>query len=156
KGKAEGLREAAADALGGIGPDAVKAAPTLIGAIKKTKDAELKATVLRSLGSMGYKEADGIAAMTAGLSAKEEEVREAAATALGNMGKAAEPAVPALAEALKDPEEEVRDNALDALGMLGPIAKEAIPAIKAFIEKADDESVREAAAEVLKKIEAKQ
>ena len=49
-----------------------------------------------------------------------------------------------------------RDSALDALGMLGPVAKDAISALKSFADAATDASVREAVADVLRKIEARQ
>ncbi len=131
KDEDEEVRRDAAAALGDIGPAAAKnkdAVPALIVALKKDED---------------------------------EEVRRNAATALGKIGPVAaknKDAVPALIIALKkDVDEEVRRNAAIALGKFGPAAaknKDAVPALTEAL-KDEDEDVREAAEEALKKIKAK-
>jgi len=91
-----------------------------------------------------------------------------AASALKRMGAAAAPAVPALIGALdthpsREPDlegppryyKDARSVAAEALAAIGPAARAALPKLREVAEKDDEPEVRDAAAEALKRIEAK-
>src|SRR5262249_40426544 len=80
----------------------------------------------------------------------ETEVKLAALRALGACGK---PAVPVLTEALKDLHSEVLVVAAGSLGRIGPEAREAIPGLL-LLWKDDEETIKNAAGDALKKIDA--
>jgi HEAT repeat protein len=109
----EGIRSAAADALGEIGGQ------TAVGALLAALDdpqAEVRAAAVRSLGALADPiAADGLAHLLA--KDPQEEVRCEAADALGRLGQRS--AVGALIEALKDRGPGVRAKAAEALGALG-------------------------------------
>jgi HEAT repeat protein len=121
----EGLRYAAAYALGKIGPAAVAAEPVL--RELAASDDELMATV----------------ATWAGLKIKPDD------------GSQFEAAIPMLRRALRGDREMVRLEAAVALGDIGPSAASAIPILELVSEEDPVKQVREAAAAALAKIRAK-
>lgn len=121
----DGLRYAAAYALGKIGPAADAAAPVL--RELASSDDELLATV----------------ATWAGLKIKPDD------------GSQFEAAIPMLRRALRGDREMVRLEAAVALGDIGPSAASAIPILELVSEEDSVKQVREAAAAALAKIRAK-
>lgn len=121
----DGLRYAAAYALGKIGPAAAAAAPVL--RELAASDDELLATV----------------ATWAGLKIKPDD------------GSQFEAAIPMLRRALRGDREMVRLEAAVALGDIGPSAASAIPILELVSEEDSVKQVREAAAAALAKIRAK-
>lgn len=121
----DGLRYAAAYALGKIGPAAAAAAPVL--RELASSDDELLATV----------------ATWAGLKIKPDD------------GSQFEAAIPMLRRALRGDREMVRLEAAVALGDIGPSAASAIPILELVSEEDSVKQVREAAAAALAKIRAK-
>ena len=138
--------EAAADALGRMGPAAVKALPQLVEALKEEEI--LRKSAADALGEMGPAAVEALPQLVEALKDdKEEMVREAAADALGKMGQAAVEALPQLVEALKDDKEE-RVRAAAA----GALAVEALPQLVEALKDDKEEMVREAAAHALGKM----
>jgi HEAT repeat protein len=121
----DGLRYAAAYALGRIGPAAVAAEP-MLRELAGSED-ELMATV----------------ATWAGLKIKPDDASQF------------EAAIPMLRRALRGDREMVRLEAAVALGDIGPAAASAIPLLELVSEEDSVKQVREAAAAALAKIRAK-
>jgi HEAT repeat protein len=118
------IRASAARALGGVGPKAHIAVPSLIKTLKvKDKNEPKSAAVLRAqaawaLGQIGSKDKATIPALLAMLQDNElgdEGDRYAAVEALGNIGPAAKSAIPALTRALKDKSYQIQQAAAQAL-----------------------------------------
>jgi hypothetical protein len=89
-------QQAAADALGRIGPPAV---PPLVAALESS-DPQTRLRAAEVLARMGSDAKDAVPALTRLLDDPDEEIRKAATRALGQIGPAAEEAVPALVRAL--------------------------------------------------------
>jgi HEAT repeat protein len=136
----------AADALGSIGPAAVKAVPALTMALAMSRPGSFHAVLTDPSGG-DYSRAswqsvadalrkigpDAVPALTTALGGSDGAVRRSAAEALGNLGLAAVKAVPALVEALNDPDIELRCDAAKALGNIGPDAAAGVPALAAAL-----------------------
>ena len=138
------VRSAAAGALGKTGPEAV---PALIKALGD-ENSYVRSAAAEALGKIGP---EAVPALIRALGDEDSSVRWRAAYTLGEIGPEAKEAVLALIRALGDEDSSVRWRAARALGKIGPEAKEAVPAlIEALGDK--DEQVREAAAEALGKI----
>ena len=126
------VRSAAAEALGKIGPEAV---PALIRALGD-EDSSVRWRAAYTLGEIGPEAKEAVLALIRALGDEDSSVRWRAARALGKIGPEAKEAVPALIEALGDKDEQVREAAAEALGKIGSEAKEAVPAlIKALGDK---------------------
>ncbi|HUT14593.1 MAG TPA: HEAT repeat domain-containing protein [Thermoguttaceae bacterium] len=82
------------------------------------------------------------------------QVRVDAAAALGAIGAESEETIVALIGQLREDRElEARRSSASALGKIGPAAKAAVPALSEVLESEDvDKSLRQAAAEAIKKI----
>ena len=118
------VREAAANALVEIGPQAVDAVPALIQALRnEEEDSDLRQAASAALGAIG---SEAVPALVQALADEDEHVRWAAASALRDSGPDAVDAVPALVQALQDEHEDVRQAAASALGKIGP---QAVPAL---------------------------
>src|SRR4051794_33192507 len=92
-------QEAAADALGRIGPAAV---PSLVEALH-SPDATVRLKAIEVLGRMGSDAQDAVPELIKLLDDTDPGVRKAAARTLGLIGPAANPAVPALMRKLLQP-----------------------------------------------------
>jgi HEAT repeat protein len=96
-------QQAAADALGRIGPPAV---PQLVAALESS-DSTSRLRAAEVLARMGSDAQDAVPALTRLLDDPDEQIRKAAARTLGRIGPAAEEAVPALMRALLDSNSDV-------------------------------------------------
>lgn len=146
KDKDAGVRAAAAEVLGKMGPAASESVPDLIAALDD-EDAEVRETAKAALGGMkdpravrpliesfrrkppsggGAPDAaeeallkigpDALPELTAALGSAGPRVKVACAIVLGRMGPAAQGAVPTLVGALKDEDADVSRTAVRALG----------------------------------------
>jgi HEAT repeat protein len=116
------------------------------------------------LGEMGPAARAAVKPLAAALADEDLNVRYWAARALGEMAEQAGPAVPALVGALRTTlpgrglqgpmryYADVRAVSAEALGRIGAAARMALPALKEALDDGD-QSVREAAAEAVKRIE---
>jgi len=150
-----GVRVQAARALGKIGPAGKGAVPALGRALGDTRW-EVRQTAAFALGVIGPAAKRTVPAIARLLTDEEENVRRTAALALGLIGPPAKDAVPALRKALGDGNDGVRCYAAAALGCIGAAANDAAPALKKLAQNDEDEDVRKAAAEALKKIQPEQ
>jgi HEAT repeat protein len=149
------MRREAAKKLGELGPDAKKAGPGLVTALKTDKDLFVRRFAAQSLGQVEADPKLAVPALATLLKEDSKELTEAAITSLGKMGSAA---VPALTGALKskdgtnkpkkadkkapkpvDHTAFLRAKAAQALGELGAEAKTAVPAL---IDALKDTSIR--------------
>jgi HEAT repeat protein len=104
------VRDAAALALGKIGPEAKTAVPVLT---ELLKDEWVRKTAALALGEIGLEARTAVPALTELL--KKEWVRQTAASALGNIGPEAKTAIPALTELLQDPDKDLHKTVAEAL-----------------------------------------
>ena len=157
KDNEEIVREAAAVALGQMGP---KAAPALGDALKFPRE-DSKIAALKALRVLGQAAKDAMPATIAALKDKSVDVRIHAATALGSLKSEAKPALPALFEAAKDTGNvtgvlrldvpaSVAEAAITASQeiddkCLADLAKVAIPALTAALQSKDEPVVQAAA-----------
>jgi HEAT repeat protein len=148
-----GVKEAAADALEEIGPEAGAAADTaavaLGAALREAKNDRLQLAITRALHSLGKASVPVLA--RAMRQDKEKNVRRAAAETLGGMGPAAAGALPDLIVALgQDPDEIVRAAAATAVGAVGTTdLQTALPALQKALEGDRPPTVQRAAAEAI-------
>ena len=105
------VRQAAADALGTIGPEAKTAISALAGLLKDT-DWFVRLAAGRALGKIGP---TAIHVLTNSLKDEDIRVRGAAVEGLIQMGPQAKPAIPALTELLQDKTQASREAAARAL-----------------------------------------
>ena len=125
------VRNAAATALGQIGPAAKAAVPALIEALKD-KDRTVRRVAAFVLGQIGP------AAVPALIEAlKKDRVGRYSTAVVDALGKIGPVAVPALIEALKDKESYVRMYAAEALGQFAPAAKATVPALMESLKDND-------------------
>ena len=165
------VRQAAAEALGQLGPSAAPAVEQL-GEALRDADADVRQAAARSLGQLGPSAAPAVEQLGKALSDTRVKVRQAAAEALGQLGPSAAPAVEQLGEALivrqaaarslgqlgpsveqlgealRDADVYVRQAAARSLGQLGPSAAPAVEQLGEALRDAD-EDVRQAAARSL-------
>lgn len=125
KSPAPPAREAAATALGRLGPMAAAAVSPLI-ATFADDDLYVRGAAVVALGQIGE---SAVPALSHALEDANAEVRRSAAIALARVGPQAASAAPALTRALTDPSEHVRFAAATALGGLHAAAREAAPAL---------------------------
>ena len=104
------FRDAAALALGKIGPEAKFAVPRLT---ELLIDESVRETAAWALGEIGSAAKSATPALITLL--KNEWVRQTAASSLGHIGPAAKAAIPALTELLEDPDKGLHKTAADAL-----------------------------------------
>ena len=135
----EGVRQAAAEALGQIGD--ARAVEPLVAALKDS-DEGVRQAAAEGLGQIG--DARAVEPLIAALGDSNRDMRRAAAGALGQIGDAR--AVEPLVAALKESESYLRRAAAEGLGKIGD-ARAVEPLVAAL--KDSDEDVRQAAATVL-------
>ena len=90
-----------------------------------------------TLGAMGEKAADALAALEGLLKDKSPAVRAHAAESLGEIGSPAKSAVPALITLVTDPEKTVRREAIDAVRAIRPGPDVVLPLLVKQLEAAD-------------------
>jgi CubicO group peptidase (beta-lactamase class C family) len=140
-------REAAALALGRMGPAAAIAVDPLVATFSEP-DIYLRGAAAIALGQIGQPAAPALIRALGDASA---EVRWSAAIAVGRLGQAAQAAVPALIKAAADSDDNVRYVSAVALGGLRGAGTEAVPVLtEALHDRAD--SVRAAARRALQQI----
>jgi HEAT repeat protein len=143
-------RDAAADALAGLGPRAAAAAPALAAQLAKegsftiARDAQLKALV--SIGPAA------VAPLAELLPSANEKLRLDVIGALGSIGPDAAPAVPALTKWLRSWSPDTRAAAARALGRIGPAARPAVAELKALRDRGADHDAQ-AASKALESID---
>ena len=140
----------AARGLARCGPVALTATDALI-ALLDNPDPDIRWNAERTLGKIRATAA--IPRLVALLNDPDDQVREHAAEALGDIGPEAASTVPALIAALKDKYMKVRRDSARSLGQMGPAAKEALPALQAIAKDDPEETVRQAAAGAIKRIQ---
>lgn len=146
------VRREAAKTLGVFGAKAAAALPALVAALAD-RDAEMRQQAAVTLGQMGPSVSAALPELLKATRDKDKSVRSDAIHALGKMGKAAVPVIPDLIRILKDEEvPEVKLAAIQELGEFGPDAKLALEALT-IASRDGRPSIREAAAEALKKIQ---
>jgi CubicO group peptidase (beta-lactamase class C family) len=141
-------REAAARALGRMGPAADAAIDRLV-ATFAAPDVYVSGAAAVALAQIG---SAAVPALVKALADTNAGVRWSSAIALGRMGRAAGAALPALVTSASDADDNVRYAATIALGGLGERARPAVPALtEALHDRADD--VRAAARWALHEID---
>jgi HEAT repeat protein len=148
------LRAEYLSALGAIGPPAAEALSVILAALAD-QDLHVRYSATYAIGKIGSAAKDAIPVLERNLQGRDEFLKLISAWALVHVeprrpGLATVCAGP-LARALKLPDARVRREAALALGMLGPAAASAVPDLKE-VANDQDESVRDAVAEALKKI----
>jgi len=141
-------------ALGSIGPDSSAALDEVVKLVA-SDNPQLANAAVYTLGKMGVAAKSAVPAIQKRLSADDQWGPVAASWAMVQIQptdpQVAAMAVPQLIKALSYPHKLVQLEAVRALGSIGPAAKSASPALQAMLED-DDQPVRDAAAEALKKI----
>jgi CubicO group peptidase (beta-lactamase class C family) len=140
-------REAAALALGRVGPEAAAAVEALV-ATFSDPDIYLRGAAAVALAQIGQA---AVPALIRALGDAKAEVRWSAAIAIGRAGQAGRAAIPALITAVSDTDDNVRYTSAVALGGLRSAASDAVPALTGALHDRAD-SVRAAARRSLQQI----
>jgi HEAT repeat protein len=139
------------------GPPRKEDVPKLIGTLKTSNNAKLRAQAADDIAKRGAIRAsdvdDAIDPLLNALKKdKDADVRRACAKALGNIGTNADKCVPGLADSLKDTSQLVKIAAIQALGQFGPEAESALPTLRELAAKKDDKKISPVAAAAVKAI----
>jgi len=118
------IRQAAAGALGQIGPAAQAAKPALLLCLKSDPSSHVRSNAAFALGWLG-KDREVVPPLIEALGDPDPEVRRYAANAFTILGSISAPAVPKLIELVDDPH--MGYTAARALGAIGPPAQRSIP-----------------------------
>lgn len=142
-------------AISMIGADAKQAIPTLVKSLS-SEDERVVASASFALGKIGPAAIGAVPQLRSLLSNESTLVRLASVRALleiqPGQRQLAAIAAPQLIQALSNERDLVRAEAASALGELGDLGRRAIPSLQKLLDD-DSASVREAAAEALKKLE---
>jgi HEAT repeat protein len=141
------VRQAAAHALGQLGPEGVIPCMTELTAVLADKDLLLKREAIKALGHAGEKAAPAVRGLTAALDDADDVVRFHTANTLGAIGPAAEEAFKPLLKILRDPEvdPEIATAVMVALSKIGGDSLlTALPEMRAGLT-AEDPHVRQVA-----------
>lgn len=151
KDEDEDVRYDAVKALEGMGDTAKEAVPALTEALSD-QDPKVRYRAAKALSKIGANAA-AVPALSEALKDNNPDVVYYAAKSLEALGTDAEPAVPGLIQALQSKQnEKAHYYVLKTLRNVGPGAAEAIPAVKSALD-AKDQTVRDAAASALRKLE---
>lgn len=140
-----GLRAAAAEVAGDLGPAAAPFLPRLAALATDDKDVDVRVAAVTALAEVGEA---GAAALGRALADPDADVRHAAAYALADNPEAAATLVPGLIKALSDESVPVQLEAAHALGGLGKAAAAARPVLEK-LAAADDDVVADVARQAL-------
>ncbi len=143
-------------ALGKLGAGDGRAVP-LLNEFLSDPNPRIRAGAAEALGMVGppaKSTLPKLAEMTGEAREPDKQVRYCAAGALWKIAGQADAIIPFRLEALRDKDAGVRRNAIHCLGEYGAQARSAAPTLKPFLQD-EDAGVRSAAADALKKIEAK-
>jgi HEAT repeat protein len=121
------VREAAAAAVGLLGPAAAAAGPALLRAAR-TGEAAVREAAVRAAAMTQPAEAADV--LTGALADASPDVRKVASAGWMKAAGIPETAVPALVDALHDPEVQVRANAAHALSRLDALPAAAVPLLE--------------------------
>lgn len=132
------VRRVAAEALCGLGPEAVGAIPALIQALRDAENAGVRSEIVGVLGRTGPEDGVVPALIETLLEDKDAGVRGHTAFVLGGIGPE-EGIVPALIQAMVD-DPNMRWAVTEGLKNIGPAAAEAVPAL---IQALEDECASE-------------
>ncbi len=127
------VREAAAEAIGKIGPTAAQAIPSLIVALEDSK-LDVRSASAEALGKIGPTAVQAVPSLIVALENDYSDVQRKAVEALGKIGPDAAQAVPSLMTALGDSDRFVRHEVAKALGKIGPAAAPAVPSLVTTLE----------------------
>jgi len=128
-------REPLVQILGGFGPDAAPAIPTLIELLKEPDGLESRwQEVVRTLPKIGPK---AIGPLMRAIHSGDLVARRRAIEALGRMGPSAKSLVPMLTDLLKSGPPTIRVTAARALGNIGPDAGAAVPVLRGLLDDRD-------------------
>ena len=130
----------AIDGLTDLGASAKDAAPALVKLLDH-KDAGIRGSAARALGSLQAGDAAVVKALAAKLEDSDALVRAYSAHALGTFGAASESAAPALVKKLTDEDPAVRRQALKALRAIPHNKQESIDAAVKMLEKGTPQEV---------------
>jgi HEAT repeat protein len=143
------LLEAAAHALGDIGPDAKTAVPGLIALMRKKSGSNLASVIIPdALGKIGKPVVAPLVAVLDGDDLREANlVTESAMRALAKMGANAKSAIPSILRVLKGGGFLLRIEAASSLGKIAPGTgvKEVVPALTAALQDKNEFVRKEAA-----------
>jgi HEAT repeat protein len=152
------VHQAAAQALGLLGPNAKEATGALIQCLNRKRN---ECFACRALARIGTASDAVIPALIEALNSESDNVCHFSAEALGEIGPEAKSAVPVLIQVLNERiSDYARLKAAEALGQIGPAANEAIPVLTKLAnteprhgEARESEILRENAAKALRLIE---
>jgi HEAT repeat protein len=133
--------------LGGIGPDAKDAIPTLIRLLKSGGEKE-RSLMIHPLGRIGAKAIPPVLEL---LEDENPAIRLCAIRVLRWMKEEATDALPSLIKLLEDEDRDVRLKAIETIGRIGPKAQDAVDNLAMFLDD-DDKEFREAAQEAIANI----
>lgn len=143
-----GVRWAAAESLGRIGPAAKSAVPALAAALEDKEIRSIVADALAGIGPEAKPAVPGLVQIVR--NEKEPSLRYTAGVALVRIDKSsAGPAAPILAEALRNPDGRFRHDAVMLLVAIGPAGKEATPVLTEMLLKDKQSYARQLAAHSL-------
>lgn len=141
-------------ALAAIGPSAAPATDVLAKSLKSDDD-HVRHAAIFALRQIGPGATEAVPQLVSMLGDQDSMVALASAWALaaiaGSDGGVASKVAPVLAQGLVSADERAQLESVDAIVALGPGGASAAPILKKLAEEDDSESVREAAAEALKK-----
>jgi hypothetical protein len=120
---ADGRRAEAAQDLGGLGPSAKAAVPSLVKALKGN-DSTIRGPAARALGQIQSQPEAIVPLLITSIDDPQDGVPEAAIEALGNFGPLSKAAVPKIVPLLKVPDKDLRHAAMVAIRMIDPQAAE--------------------------------
>ena len=150
---------AAANALGQIGPIAVKAVPYLVKTLNSSIYSNVRKAAAYALGKIDPTAVKTVPHLVKALASSDNDVRKAAADALKKIdskwpqNKGIQSAIPHLVKALSNSDNNFLRKAMaDILGKIGSIAVKAVPHIVKALADSDSD-VRKAAADALEKID---
>lgn len=146
----EHVREAAAVAIGQIGPRALTAYPALVRAWVEDERYAVRKAASNTLFQKMQAPVKEVALLVRDvfIQTREDDVRSRAAVALSELGPAAKDTIPILTKALKDPSAIVRRGAATALGEFEEGARVAVPELLLALNDTDPNVVKRAKAAI--------
>ena len=145
------VRQAAMDALAGLGQTAKGASAALVKSLND-KDSAVRLSAIRAIGKLNSEDSDLAEKLIQFLEGANAETRLAVVTSLGGFKQLPNSAVNNLVKVLKTEDSETQSAVFTALSKLGESAKPALPALyQALVHKSS--TVRNASLNALTKVE---